>query len=328
MLDMRRREFITLLGGAAAAAWPLAAGAQQASMPIIGFLSSISLEGAAAFRQGLSESGYLEGRNVSIQYREADGNYDQLTEFAAELVALRVSLIVASPSSPAALAAKKATSTIPIVFLIGADPVRLGLVESYNRPGANATGIVFLSDELAAKRVELLNELVPPALPLALLTNPTNPNIAKVIRDTQEAATRAFGRELIVITANSKSEIETGFETMVRRRAGGLLVWQEAYFTLERALIVGLAAHHAIPSIYGPRLFTEIGGLMSYGANRDDLYRQTGVYAGKILHGANPRELPVMQPTRFELMINLKTAKALGLEIPPKLLALADEVIE
>jgi putative tryptophan/tyrosine transport system substrate-binding protein len=324
---VKRRDFIALVGGAAVA-WPLAARAQQPAMPIIGFLSSISLEGADAFRRGLSESGYLEGRNVSIQYRQADGNYDRLSEFAAELVSLRASLIVASPSSPAALAARKATSTIPIVFLIGADPVRLGLVESYNRPGANATGIVFLSDELTAKRVELLNELVPPALPLAFLTNPTNPNIATVIRDTQEAATRASGREVIVISANSKSEIKAGFEAMVRRRAGGLVVWQEAYFTLERALIIGLAAHHAIPSIYGPRLFAESGGLMSYGANRDELYRQTGVYAGKVLRGANPQELPVMQPTKFELVINLKTAKALGLNVPPALLARADEVIE
>jgi putative tryptophan/tyrosine transport system substrate-binding protein len=324
---MKRREFITLLGGAATC-WPLAAGAQQPTMPIIGFLSSISLEGAAAFRRGLAESGYLESRDVSIQFRQADGNYDRLTELATELVSLRASLIVASPSSPAALAAKRATSTIPIVFLIGADPVQLGLVESYNRPGANATGIVFLSDELTAKRVELLNELVPPTLPLAFLTNPTNPNIARVIQDTREAAARTFGRELIVVSANSKSEIEAGFETIVRGRAGGLVVWQEAYFTLERALIVGLAAHHAIPSIYGPRLFTEIGGLMSYGANRDELYRQTGIYAGRILRGANPRELPVMQPTKFELVINLKTARALGLIVPDKLLALADEVIE
>jgi len=212
--------------------------------------------------------------------------------------------------------------------LIGADPVRLGLVESYNRPGGNATGIVFLSDELTAKRVELLNELVSPTPPLAFLTNPTNPNIARVIQDTQEAAARTFGRELIVVSANSKSEIEAAFETMVRGRAGGLIVWQEAYFTLERALIVGLAARHAIPSIYGPRLFAEIGGLMSYGANRDELYRQTGIYAGRILRGANPRELPVMQPTKFELVINLKTARALGLIVPDKLLALADEVIE
>jgi putative ABC transport system substrate-binding protein len=297
-------------------------------MPIIGFLSSISLEGAAAFRRGLSESGFLEGRNVSIEYRQADGDYDRLTELAAELVSLPASLIVATPSSPAALAARKATSTIPIVFLIGADPVQLGLVESYNQPGANATGIVFLSDDLTAKRAELLNELLPPTLPLAFLTNPTNPNIAKVIRDVQEVATGAFGREVIVVSANSKSEIETAFETMVRRRAGGLVVWQEAYFTFERALIVGLAARHAIPSIYGPRLFAEIGGLMSYGANRDELYRQTGIYAGRVLRGANPRELPVMQPTKFELVINLKTAKALSIYVPPTLLAQADELIE
>jgi putative tryptophan/tyrosine transport system substrate-binding protein len=203
----------------------------------------------------------------------------------------------------------------------------LVLVESYNRPGANATGIVFLSEELTAKRVELLNQLVPPALPFAFLANPTNPTIAKGIRDTQEA-TRAFGRELIVVTASSRSEIEAAFESMAHRRAGGLLVWQEAYFTLERALIVSLAAHHAIPTIYGPRQVTEIGGLISYGANRDELFRQTGVYAGKILHGDNPSELPVMQPTKFELVINMKTAKALGLNIPANVLAIADELIE
>ncbi len=322
---MKRRDFVTLLGSVAM--WPLAVRAQASAMPSIAFLSSISLEGAAAFRRGLSETGFLEGRNISIQYRQADGNYDRLSELAAELVSLRPFLIVVSPSSPAALAAKKATSTIPIVFLIGTDPVQLGLVESYNRPGANATGIVFLSEELTAKRVELLNDLVPPALPFAFLANATNPTIAKGIRDTQ-AATQAFGRELIVVTASSRGEIEAAFEAIVRRRAGGLLVWQEAYLTLERALTVGLAAHHAIPTIYGPRQFAEIGGLISYGANRDELFRQTGVYAGKILHGANPSELPVMQPTKFELVINMKTAKGLGLTVPTSLLAGADEVIE
>jgi putative ABC transport system substrate-binding protein len=322
---MKRRQFIAGLG---AAAWPVVARAQQPAIPIIGFLSSISLEGVAAFRNGLSESGYLEGGNVAIHYRQADGDYDRLTELAAELVSLGANLIVTSPSSPAALAARKATSSIPIVFLMGADPVQLGLVESYNRPGANATGIVFLSDELTSKRAELLNGLAPTTLPLAFLTNTKNPNIAKAIRDVQEATTRAFGREVVLVSANSKSEIEIGFETMVRRRAGGLLVWQEAYFTLERALIVRLAAHYAIPTIYGPRVFAEIGGLMSYGASREELYRQTGIYAGRVLRGAKPGELPVMQPTKFELVVNLKTAQALGLTIPETLLATADEVIQ
>jgi putative ABC transport system substrate-binding protein len=328
MSDMRRREFISLLGGAAAA-WPLAARAQQPAMPVIGFLSSISLEesGVPAFRQGLSESGYVEGQNISIEYRYADGHYDRLSDFATELKSLPVRLIVAVPSSPAALALKKVTSTVPIVFFIGADPVRLGLVESYNRPGGNITGIVLLSDELTAKRVELLHELISTAAPIALLVNPSNQNFGDVVKNTQQAA-RAVGRELIVVGATTKSEIEAAFETMARQRAGGLVVWQEAYFAIERALIVTLATRHAIPAIYGPRLFPEVGGLMSYGADRDEMYRLTGVYAGKVLRGTKPADLPVLQPTKFELVINLKTARALGLDVPPTLLARADEVIE
>jgi ABC-type uncharacterized transport system substrate-binding protein len=328
---MNRRGFIALVGGAASATLlrPRAAGAQQGAMPVIGFLSSVSPEesSVAAFRRGLTESGYQEGQNVLIQYRYADGNYDRLSSLAAELVALPVSLIVAVTSSPAALAAKKATSTIPIVFLLGANPVRLELVASYNRPGGNVTGIALNSDELTEKRMELLHELLPPSASIALLVNPSNVNFSNFERSTQEIA-RTLGRELIVVRAASKLEIEAAFETMARRQAGGLLVWQEAYFALERHLIVALAARHGIPGIYGPRLFPEIGGLMSYGANRDELSRLAGVYAGKVLRGAKPADLPVIQPTRFELVVNLKTAKTLGLTIPASLLVRADEVIE
>jgi putative ABC transport system substrate-binding protein len=323
----RRREFITLLGGAAAAGWPVAAWGQQAAMPVIGFLSSISLQetGLRAFRQGLSESGYVEGRNITIEYRHADGNYDRLAALAVELVSLPVRLIVAVPSSPAALAARKASSTIPIVFFVGVDPVRLGLVASYNRPGGNMTGIVLSSDELTAKRVELLHELLPRSGPIAFLVNPSNTNFPELVG--QQAA-RAVGRELVVFKANNRSQIEEAFEAMSRRQIGGLVVWQEAYFTLERALIVALATRHAIPAIYGPRGFPEISGLISYGANRDEMYRLTGTHVGKVLHGTNPADLPVIQPTKFELVINLKTAKTLGLDLRPMLLARADEVIE
>jgi putative ABC transport system substrate-binding protein len=258
---------------------------------------------------------------------DADGNYDRLSDLAAELKSLPVRLIVAVPSSPAALAAKNVTSTIPIVFFMGLDPVRLGLVASYNRPGGNVTGIVLNSNELTPKRVELLHELLPISVPIALLVNPSNPNADDMVRETQQAA-RAVGWELIVVGATTKSEIEAAFEAMDRQHAGGLVVWQEAYFTFERTLIVTLAARHAIPAIYGPRYFPEIGGLMSYGPNRDEMYRLTGVYAGKVLQGTKPADLPVIQPTKFELVINLKTAKALGLTIPPALLARADEVIE
>jgi len=327
MLGIRRRELITLLGGAAV--WPLAGRAQQPALPVIGFLSSISAElsGIQEFRMGLSESGYVEGRNVAIEFRFADGNYDRLEGLAAELVSRPVSLIVAVPSSPAAIAAKKITSRIPIVFLIGADPVRAGLVASYNRPASNATGIALISNELTAKRVELLHEMLPTAASIGFLVNPSNPGYVELERDIQQA-TRAVGRELIVLRASTSSEIGAAFETADREHSGGLVVWQEAYFTLERSLIVTLAARHRIPAIYGPRLFPEIGGLMSYGANRDEMFRLTGVWAGKILQGAKPADLPVIQPTTFELVINRKTATSLGLTVPLTLQAIADEVIE
>jgi putative ABC transport system substrate-binding protein len=324
---MRRREFIGLVGGAAA--WPLAARAQTSAVPTIGFLSSVSLEGSGvpAFRRGLSESGYQEGRNVSIEYRYADGNYDRLSSLATELQSLRVSLIVALPSSPAVVAAKKNTSTIPIVFYMGADPVKLGLVESFNRPGGNVTGIVFNSNEMTVKRLELFHELLPKSVPIALLTNPTNPNSGDDLKTVEQAA-RAIGRELIVVGATTASEIKIAFETIDRRHAGGVLVWQEAYFSSERTLIVALAARYAIPGIYGTRIFTEIGGLISYGPDRDEMFRLAGIYAGKVLRGTKPADLPVEQPTKFELVINLRTARALGLAVPPTLIARADEVIE
>jgi putative tryptophan/tyrosine transport system substrate-binding protein len=276
---------------------------------------------------GLSESGYVEGQNISIEYRYADGNYDRLSDLAAELRSLPVSLIVAVPNTPPALALKKVTSTIPVIFFIGADPVQLRLVESYNRPAGNFTGIVLFSDELLAKRVELLDELLPKAVPMAFLVNPSNPIADEAVRKTQQGA-RAVGRELIVLSATNKVEIEAAFEAMARQRAGGLVVWQEAYFTSQPALIVTLAARHAIPAIYGPRRFAEFGGLMSYGANRDEMFRLTGIYAGRVLRGATPADLPVLQPTEFELVINVKAAKTLGLTVPPSLLARADEVIE
>jgi putative tryptophan/tyrosine transport system substrate-binding protein len=323
-----RRHFIFALGSAGIT-WPLAARAQQPAMPVIGFLSGISLDesGVPAFRQGLSETGYQEGRNISIQYRSADGNYDRVPSLAAELKSLPVSLFVAVPSSPVALAAKKVTSTIPIVFFIGADPVQLGLVASYNRPGGNATGIVLVSDELTAKRLELLHELVTAPGPIALLINPSNPNGGDVVTAARKAA-RTVDRDLIVVGASTESEIESAFAAIVRQQAKGLVVWQEAYFTSQSALIVSLAKRHAVPCVYGPRLFPEVGGLMSYGANRDAMYRLLGGYTGKILQGTKPADLPVMQPTKFELVINLKTAKALRLDVPPALLATADEVIE
>jgi putative ABC transport system substrate-binding protein len=325
---MRRREFITLLGGVIVAL-PLAALAQQPAMPVIGFLSGISLEksGVTAFQQGLSESSYREGQNVMIEYRSAGGDYDRLSNLADELTSLPASLIVTVPSSPVALAAKKATSTFPIVFFTGADPVKLGLAESFNRPGGNATGMAIRSDELTAKRVELLNGILPASGPIAFLVNPKNPDTVTEATATREAA-RAVGRDSIVVGASTQGEIESAFAAIASQQARGLVVWQEAYFAAQSALIVSLAVRYSVPCIYGPRLFPEIGGLMSYGANRDEMYRLVGVYAGKILHGARPADLPVIQPTKFELVINLKTAKTLGLTVPQNLLVAADEVIE
>ena len=326
---MRRREFIVLVGGASVAKSRVA-DAQQSPSPKIGFLSSIGLEetGLAAFRRRLAEIGYVEGRNVSIEYRHADGNYDRLSKLAAELVSTPVKLIVAVPSSPAAVALQKVTSTIPVVFFMGVDPVQLGLVSSYSRPGGNMTGVVTITNELTPKRFELLHSLLPASFSIAFLVNPSNSNDYDGVVVSARQAARTLGRELVVVGASEKSEIEPAFETMKRQNVGGLVVLQEAALTQESGLITTLAARYAMPAVYGPRIFAEVGGLMSYGPDRDELYGLTGGYAGKILRGASPADLPVLQPTKFELVINLQTARVLGLTIPALLLATADKVIE
>jgi putative tryptophan/tyrosine transport system substrate-binding protein len=308
---------------------PLAVGAQQAPLPVIGFLSGIKRDdpNIDSFRRGLAGSGYDEGRNLLIEYRFADGDYGRLPGLATELVSRNVALIVAVPSSPVALAAKAATGTIPIVFLLGADPVQLGLVASYSRPGGKITGVSVIVNSLTAKRIELLCELVPTSVLIAELVNPINRTVNEELKDARAAA-RALGRELLVVGASTRHEIAFVFEAISRSQAGGLVVWQEAFLYDQLQEIVGLAAIHRIPAVYAWRRFVESGGLMSYGAVVPVVYRQLGTYAARILNGERPEELPVIQPTAFELLINLKTAKALGLTIPPSLLARADEVIE
>jgi putative ABC transport system substrate-binding protein len=327
---MNRRDLLLLLGGAAAA-WPLPARAQQKAMPVIGYLNSTSPDPNApfldAFHQGLGDAGYVEGQNVAIQYRWAEGHYDRLPGLAAELVGRKVDLIAASGGDPSARAAKNATSTIPIVSVIGGNPVAAGLIASLARPGGNLTGVSFLTAELNAKRFELLSELVPLARVIVLLVNPTNPQTEGVIKDLQEAA-RAKGRELLVVKAGTANEIDTAFAALVQAQAGALLVAADAYFNSRNEQLVALASRHAVPVISEWRGFPAAGGLISYGTSLTGVYRQVGIYAGKILKGAKPADLPVQQPTTFELVINLKTAKALGLTVPLPLLARADEVIE
>ena len=328
---MRRRNFIALLGGTAAA-WPLVARAQQSAMPVIGFLSIGSLDSNAAsmagLRKGLEEQGFIDGRNVMIETRfAADGRYEHMLTLASDLVRHPVAVLIATGSAGSARAAKAATTTIPIVFANGSDPVSVGLVASMNRPGGNATGVSFFTSTLGPKRLELLRELVPQATTIAFLVNPTNPVTEGDMKEMQKAA-RSVGQRIMVVTASNETEIDAVFASVARERTGALLVNVDAFFSSRRHQLAELAARYQIPASYNNGEYVKVGGLMSYGDNRPDSYRQVGVYAARILKGEKPADLPVMQPTKFELFINLKTAKALGLEVPPTLLALADEVIE
>jgi len=326
---INRREFITLLGGAAVA-WPLAARAQQPAMPVIGFLHSSSPEPyrLRAFRQGLKDAGFIEGENVAIEYRWADSQIDRLPALAAELVQRRVAVIAASGGTPSILAAKAATTTIPIVFALAEDPVRLGLVASLARPSGNLTGINFFGTELAAKRLELLRELVPGAIRIAVLVDPTNATNTETTVRGVEAAARAKGLQIQVLNASNSREVDATFATLASERPDALLVGSTAFLADRRVQLAQLAARHAVPAIYVDRQFAEVGGLMSYGASLGDAFRQVGVYSGRILKGAKPADLPVLQSTKFEVVINAPTARMLGLTVPPTLLATADEVIE
>ena len=328
---MRRREFITLLGGAAAA-WPLAARAQQAAMPVVGFVNARSAQDAArytaAFRKGLNETGYVEGRNVTVEYHWLEGQYDRLPSLIAQLVRHRVAVIATPGFTAGAQAAKAATTTIPIVFGVAEDPVKLGLVASLARPGGNATGINVFTSEVTAKRLGLLHDLVPKAVRVAVLVNPANAPIAEtMLREVPQAA-RAIGLQIQVLNASTSREIEAAFATLVRDRADALFVAPDAFFVSRRVQFSTLAARDRIPTSCSGREMAEAGLLMSYGTDTRDMYRQVGTYTGQILNGAKPADLPVLQSTKFELVINLQTARALGIEVPNSLQSLADEVIE
>ena len=326
---LRRREFITLLGGATA--WPLAARAQQPAMPLVGFLNPTSpdpnVDLLRAFRQGLKETGYVEGENVAIEYRWAENQIDRMPALAAELVRKQVAVIATTGATVAASAAKAVTTTIPIVFLTGADPVESGLVASLARPGGNLTGINLLTVDLTAKRLELLRELVPAATRVAVLANPAGPAPEAMLRDVETAA-RAMGLQVQVLNAGTSPEIDAAFASFVRERPDALFVGPDPFFVSRRVQLVHLASRHAVPAAYTQRDYAVAGGLMSYGSNLMDAFRQVGVYTGRILKGAKPADLPVLQPSKFELVINHQTARILGLTVPDKLLATADEVIE
>ena len=326
---MRRREFITLLGSGVAN-WPCAARAQQATMPVIGWLSARSPSEAVsvlqAFRQGLGQVGYFEGKNVTIEYRWAEGRYDRLPALAAELVSHQVTVIAATGGEPSPLAAKAATTTIPVVCTLGGDPVAIGLVASLNQPGGNLTGTTIMAVEMGPKRLDLARQLVPNATAVAMLINPKFPTALAEAREVQDAA--RLGIHINLLNASTESEIDAAFTTIVEQRNGALIIGTDPFLLGQRDQLVRLAARHMVPTIYFLREFVEAGGLMSYGPNIANGYRQAGVYTGLILNGANPATLPIVRPTQFLLYLNLKTAKTLGLQIPPLLLALADEVIE
>ena len=327
---MRRREFISLIGGVAAM-WPLAARAQRTPLPVIGFLNSVSPQPfanyVAGFRAGLKETGYIDGQNVAIEFRWAEGHYDRLPGMAADLVRRQVAVLVSTGGAPSVVAAKAATSTIPIVFTIAVDPVQLGLVASLSRPGGNTTGVNFLTAALEGKRLGLLRALLPGIQLIAVLLNPNRPDHADQTRQVQEAAT-TNSQQTHILLAGNESDIDAAFATAVQLHAGAMLIATDQFFNSQRDKIIALAARHAIPAIYEQREYAQAGGLMSYGTNYRDGYRQVGVYAGRILKGEKPGDLPVVQSTKFEFVINLKTAKVLGLEVPPNLSAEADEIIE